>query len=91
MNAPWKYYLAPNGTSALIVEPDDTTVAEIRVLENSTAHRHLEHNIRLMSGAPLMLDALHRISLASQNSMSSKRECGQIARDALLSFIRGSE
>ena len=27
--------------------------------------------------------ALHRISLASQNSMSSKDECGRIAREAL--------
>lgn len=27
--------------------------------------------------------ALHRISLASQNSMSSKEECGRIARAAL--------
>jgi len=30
-----------------------------------------------------MKDALHRISLASQNSMSSKDECGRIAREAL--------
>jgi reverse gyrase len=28
-------------------------------------------------------NALHRISLASQNSMSSKEECGRIARVAL--------
>lgn len=28
-------------------------------------------------------NALHLISLASQNSMSSKSECGKIARDAL--------
>ena len=28
-------------------------------------------------------EALHRISLASQNSMSSKGECGRIARAAL--------
>ena len=28
-------------------------------------------------------EALHRISLASQNSMSSKDECGRIARAAL--------
>jgi hypothetical protein len=30
-----------------------------------------------------MKEALHRISLASQNSMSSKDECGRIAREAL--------
>lgn len=30
-----------------------------------------------------LVEALHRISLASQNSMSSKTECGQIARTAL--------
>jgi len=28
-------------------------------------------------------DALHRISLAAQSSMSSKEECGRIAREAL--------
>jgi hypothetical protein len=30
-----------------------------------------------------MKEALHHISLASQNSMSSKDECGRIAREAL--------
>lgn len=30
-----------------------------------------------------MREALHRISLASQNSASSKEECGRIARAAL--------
>lgn len=30
-----------------------------------------------------LLNALHQISLASQNSMSSQRECGRIARSAI--------
>ena len=30
-----------------------------------------------------LLEALHHISLASQNSMSSKEECGRIARAAI--------
>lgn len=30
-----------------------------------------------------LIEALHRVSLASQNSMSSQRECGVIARKAL--------
>lgn len=33
-------------------------------------------------------EALHRISLASQNSMSTKEECGRIAREALAAALR---
>jgi hypothetical protein len=40
-------------------------------------------NARLIAAAPDLLAALHRISLASQNSMSSKEECGRIAREAI--------
>lgn len=31
----------------------------------------------------VLVSALHRISLASQNSMSSKEECGRIARETI--------
>ena len=31
----------------------------------------------------VLIDALHHISLASQNSMSSKADCGKLARDAI--------
>ena len=40
-------------------------------------------NARLIAAAPDLLAALHHISLASQNSMSSKEECGRIAREAI--------
>jgi hypothetical protein len=38
-----------------------------------------------------MKNALHRISLASQNSMSSKDECGRIARERHLQSRRQDE
>lgn len=38
-----------------------------------------------------MKDALHQISLASQNSMSSKEECGRIAREALAALETRTE
>ena len=44
---------------------------------------------RLIAAAPDLLAALHRISLASQNSMSSKEECGRIAREAIAKATRG--
>ena len=38
---------------------------------------------RLIAAAPELLEALAEISLCSQNSMSSKEECGRIARAAI--------
>ena len=38
---------------------------------------------RLHTVNQALVEALHHISLASQNSMSSKDECGKIARAAL--------
>jgi ribosomal protein L44E len=41
-------------------------------------------NVRKMKAEiQLLRNALHRISLASQNSMSNMAECGRIAREAL--------
>lgn len=36
-----------------------------------------------------LIEALHHISLASQNSMSSKEECGRIARAAIAKATEG--
>ena len=38
---------------------------------------------RLHAECDALRDALHQISLCSQNSMSSKEECGRIARAVL--------
>jgi hypothetical protein len=43
----------------------------------------LEQEITECSCHEVLKDALHRISLSSQNSMSDKEECGRIARSAL--------
>ena len=42
-----------------------------------------EHDARLIAAAPELLEALAEISLCSQSSMSSKEECGRIARAAI--------
>jgi uncharacterized small protein (DUF1192 family) len=70
--------------------------AEIERLRAEVEHGHRAHKIAC-EGGDLLRDeiksllaeverlrtGLHRISLASQNSMSSKEECGRIAREAL--------
>ncbi len=42
-----------------------------------------ERELRLIAERDELRKTLHRISLASQNSISSQRECGAIARAAL--------
>ena len=56
---PWRY--DTNGTQALIVDEEGYTVAHIITLENSTAHKDLERNARLMAAAPELLAALDMI------------------------------
>lgn len=49
----------------------------------SKYHEVGDQNDRLDAENERLREALHRVSLASQNSMSSKDECGRIAREAL--------
>lgn len=49
----------------------------------SKYHEVGDQNDRLDAENERLREALHRISLASQNSMSSKDECGRIARETL--------
>ena len=79
---PWQYQFEGK-TTAFIVESDGTTVAALRVTENSTAHSSFADNVRLMSAAPEMLDALHHIMLCEFNSMSSRSEMVRLARKAV--------
>ena len=78
----WLYQFE-GGTTAFIVESDGTTVAALRVTENSTAHSRFAHNVRLMSAAPELLEALHHIMLCEFNSMSSRHEMARLARKAV--------
>lgn len=45
----------------------------------------------LLTENTMMLEALHQISLCSQSSMSSKTECGRIARSAVEKVRKGNE
>ena len=49
----------------------------------SKYHEVGDQNDRLDAENERLREALHRVSLASQNSMSSKDECGRIAREVL--------
>jgi len=78
---PWQYAFE-GGTVAFITEADGTTVCKLSVTENTTAHRHLAANVRLMAAAPALLRALHAISLCEFNSMSSRQEMRRLAKEA---------
>ena len=72
-----------------IADNCDKAAAELRRLHEAhdwqylMARERLRRVEKLEAQRDALLEALHRISLASQNSMSSKDECGRIARAAL--------
>lgn len=62
---PWFYDTGE--TKALIVEKDGTTVAEICTTYQTTAHRSLEANVRLMAAAPDLLAALQTVAAMAES------------------------
>lgn len=66
--------------ASLTAAAEDPMWANHAEVNKATLKRATEA-LRFMS---LQVDALHHISLASQNSMSSKEACGRIARAAML-------
>lgn len=54
---PWLYAF-DGGTTAFITEADGSTIICIRTTENTTAHRNLEANARLMATAPELFASL---------------------------------
>ena len=60
----------------------DTDVERLDAIGDYIAGIEKE-NAKLKQENAVLRNGLHRISLASQNSMSSKEECGRIARTAL--------
>lgn len=69
---PWQYQFE-GSTTAFIVEHDGTTVSALRVTENSTAHSSFAHNVRLMSAAPDLLEALLIVARMAEDL---KKPCG---------------
>lgn len=57
---PW-LWLGTEGTVAMIVDEDGYSIAQVTVLENSTAHHALQANLRLMTAAPDLLAALQTV------------------------------
>lgn len=69
---PWFYDLG--ATEALIVEEDGATVAEIRTTYQTTAHRSLGANARLMAAAPDLLAALVDLLAACPETYDNRHE-----------------
>ena len=69
MTKSWKYVLQDSYYSHLgfILDNDGNFVADIKTLQNSTAHSNLEQNIRLMALAPEMLELLKEIMSWEEN------------------------
>lgn len=80
---PWQYAIGRDGTSAIIVDGEGSTVAIINVTENTTAHTHLVANVKLMAAAPALLEALCAVCACDFNSMSSRQEMVRLAEVAL--------
>lgn len=78
---PWQYQFE-GGTTAFIVESNGTTVAAIRVTENSTAHSRFAHNVRLMSAAPDLLDALCMV-LDDPDALDDRPRTYECVREAI--------
>jgi hypothetical protein len=53
---PWRY--STGKTEALVVDRDGFTVMELRTTFNTTSHRDIEANARLIASAPELLSAL---------------------------------
>lgn len=79
----------------LITSDHDVRVAILQIMEHISGRGSVEsagdsiyrHTVAQRNDAwrknEELLRALHSISLASQSSMSSKEECGRIAREAI--------
>lgn len=71
------------------------TEAELRRLESEMQEQCRiigisgSREARLTAENAQLLEALHHISLCSQNSMSSQRQCGDIARAAIKAATGG--
>ena len=58
-------------------------ITEDQITQLLAAIQRAEEVDRLKAEIERLRTGLHRISLASQNSMSSREECGRIARETL--------
>ena len=85
---PWQYVFE-GGTTAFITEADGSTIICIRTTENTTAHKNLAANARLIAAAPELLEALREYRAAilfaqdKQALMSAIKSADDKARAAI--------
>ena len=61
-HTPGPWYYTNEGLNAMgIVEKDGTNIMHMHTLQNSTASRHMEANVRLIGAAPDLLEALEYV------------------------------
>lgn len=66
---PWQYAFE-GGTTAFITEADGSTIICIRTTENTTAHKNLAANARLIAAAPDLLNAVRFLLSNPDNRIS---------------------
>ena len=67
---PWQYAFE-GGTVAFITEADGTTVAKLSTTENTTAHKNLAANARLIAAAPDLLEFAEEVRRTGDTRLAS--------------------
>jgi hypothetical protein len=79
---PWQYVFE-GGTTAFITEVDGSTIICIRTTENTTAHKNLAANVRLIAAAPELLEALEALLNYENLGAYERADVRQQARAAI--------
>ena len=82
---PWQYAFE-GGTTAFIVEADGSTIFCLRTTENTTAHKNLAANARLIAAAPTLFWVIQ-----VARGILEKPEMSSVDRNMLDGILRHAE
>jgi hypothetical protein len=75
-HTPGPWYYTNEGLNAMgIVEKDGTNIMHMHTLQNSTASRHMEANVRLIAAAPELLEAAEYVSKLLEYFVVKSEHC----------------